>query len=356
MRSLLLGVIRLLAIAVTAAAVPAAACSPVKGYRPLTNFELVQKADLIVLARIVDGPRQFANGPEPFSERVRIEPVRVLKGALPSLPLTVAGMIAWNGVDMPSLPSPLSSAHFSVGMGACIRMFYPVGGLVVAMFGPAPPEAKTGELVQLFEPFARVVEDVESPDAVWVHAVTEYSALQRQTTTADLRRAVEARQVALAANTTSNEAQAIAADLGHYLDVTASGKRPASKFARWGYFAMPGESAAILSRPGAATSEALRCGKDGTGLEVVALGREGAATLSLSIGDQTFPARAFAPKLPPGVKAMTGWIGFSAQLANLLMTTTSPVQINVPGEDTVSALPVDVLQKLAVRCQILLKS
>lgn len=346
----------LLTIAIAVATVPASACSTVEGYRTSTNFELVQKAKLIVLARIIDGPRQFADEPEPFSERVRIEPIRVLKGSLPSQPLTVTGLITWNGVDTPSLPSPLSSAHSSVGLGACIRMFYPVGGLVVAMFGPAKPGTETVEMVQLFEPFARVVEDVEGPDAVWVHAVTEYVALQWQRTGSDLRKAVEDRQVALAASKTSNEAQAMASDLAHYLDVTASTERPASRLPHWSYFATPAESVAILAKSGSANNEVLRCGKDGAGVEVVAFGRAGDAALSLSIGDRTFPARAFPPKLPPSVKAMTGLIDFSNEFAELLMTTTLPVQINVAGEEIDSAPPADVLQKLAARCRILLKS
>ena len=194
---------------------PGLACSPDGKYRVPTNVELLQKADLVVLATVVTGPRTpeeawSANG-EP---RVVLRPSRVLKGTSPR-ELRVEGILSdQRGRPYPFTPTQLSAVHPSALEGACIRERYRRGALVLAMFRRTP----TG-YVQLEDVFARSVEDVQGPAALWPRAAELYLGLLSIKDRATRRSAFLHEQQRLAA-AGSRDDKAIAADIGRYLKAT----------------------------------------------------------------------------------------------------------------------------------------
>ena len=116
-------------------ATPAAACSVVPGYSVPSNYELIERADLVVLARVASGPALEALKDGDWGKaQVRLEPVRAIKGTLPAEPLSVAGYVSVEGEPTVHFPTPLHIAHPSAFMGACVRQQYALGALVVAVF------------------------------------------------------------------------------------------------------------------------------------------------------------------------------------------------------------------------------
>lgn len=162
----------LLAIA-TLGATPAYACSVVPGYRAPSNYELVEKADLVVLARVASGPAAEALKDGDWGKaQVRLEPIRAIKGTLPTEPLSVSGYVSIDDRPTPRFPTPLHIVHPSALMGACIRQQYAVGALVVAVF-----KRDGRNLHQEGSPFARSVEDVEGLQGTWVRAADSYARI-----------------------------------------------------------------------------------------------------------------------------------------------------------------------------------
>jgi hypothetical protein len=328
-------------------AAPASACSMAEGYRIPTNFELVRRAELIVLARVVSGPDAMSTSGQ--DDWVTLETVRVLKGRAPAEPLRVAGTLAWDGTAMVSMPTPLGPSHFSAGLGACIRLFYPRGGLLVAMFERTPEGLR-----QIANAWSRAVEDVEAPDGIWVRAVEAYVAAQQGVADSGLRVAAEARLATLRAEADDLPAQAIAEDLQHYLDATAPGGPIRRGGARWNWLDTPDSTTALLLGASLDTTVGLRCERDGATLGVNAFRRPGTPQLALVIGERRFEAEGETrAALGPGVETVSGTIPFTPALAEALRTLPAPAGVAVDGA-VVSAPPGDVLQKLAGRCAALL--
>ena len=328
-------------------AAPAMACSMAEGYRIPTNFELVRRAELIVLARVVSGPDAMSTSGR--DDWVTLETVRVLKGSAPAEPLRVAGTLAWDGIAMVSLPTPLGPSHFSAGLGMCIRLFYPRGGLLVAMFERTPEGLR-----QIADAWSRAVEDVEAPDGIWVRAVEAYVAVQQDVPDGGLRAAAEARLAALRLRAGDLPAQAIADDLQHYLDVTAPGGEVRRGGGRWTWLGTPDSTMAMLVGAAPNTRVALRCVQGGTALSVVAFGHPGTPQLAFVIGERRFEAEGEARAAPgEGSETVSGTIPFTPALAEALRTSPAPAGLAVDGVAFV-ATPGDVLQKFALRCAALL--
>lgn len=338
----------LLAMAAFIPVAPAVACSAREGYRVPTNFEIVRRADLIVLARVASGPPEVRDlGPDDW---VVLETVRVLKGTAPAEPLRIAGALGWNGHAIPSLPTPLGPSHFSAGLGACIRMFYPQGGLLIAMFEQTPEGYR-----QIASPWARAVEDVEGPDGIWVRAVEDYVAAQHGVADADLRAVAEAHRAALAGQRGDLAAQAIAADLQYHLDETDPQGRVTRGGAQWSWLDMlDGAAATIVGHtPGAATG--VRCEAGQPTMRIDAINIEGTPELALAIGDRRFEAEGEERiQMQEGTRAVSGRIAFTPELAEAMRTSPAPAGSFVGGTAQLLAPPGDVLQKLALRCAVLL--
>ena len=218
-------------VAIVAAAVvwsaEAWACKPVRGYRIPFNFELVKEADLIVLARVKNGPSHFdvqALAPPaapnsnltPPQQGVTLIPIQVLKGRLPPGELRVVGVTSdftHFGKPAPLVVTKLNEAHPSSYEGSCVREVYPIGGMLIAMFrntGIGP--------VQLNHPFARQIEDVENADGVWVRAVRLYVKVLSQPARWTRRAALAAAERSLMSGGNNPGDAAIANDIRSYLD------------------------------------------------------------------------------------------------------------------------------------------
>ncbi|CAN5133509.1 hypothetical protein BH11PSE2_BH11PSE2_16850 [soil metagenome] len=193
---------------------PSIACTPVAGYRIPTNVELVQKADLIVLARVVAGPPPNSPVGTPWSgpSNVILDPVDVLKGQLPEkIPRLFGVTSGRHGPIRPSI-TPLTEAHPSAYAGGCVRDEYAVGTLVVAMFKRTPDGVK-----QLNFPFARQSEDVAGPSDTWVRAVRFYVDAS-QGAIGGQRRRFEQLKTRLTRDGNSQDRE-IGEDIGRYLAI-----------------------------------------------------------------------------------------------------------------------------------------
>lgn len=186
-------------------ATPALACTVAQGYRVPTNFELIERADLVVLARV-----ESQTSPDPaewFKPNVWLSPIRAIKGALPRTPLGLRGTVTNRGVPVLPQPTALDQVHASTMWGACIRQVYAKDTLVIATF----VKGKDGGYIQIAAPFSRAVEDVESENGLWVRTATLYATMQgRPGERAAVIKAEVTRLEGLAGDP---EAAAIAADL-----------------------------------------------------------------------------------------------------------------------------------------------
>jgi hypothetical protein len=189
------------------AATPAAACSVARSYRPPSNLELTERADMILLGtaeRAVPGARAHGIG------EVIVRPVALLKGE--SLPAEVR--LSGHLFDDPRVVVPISDPRDLLNpnrgalTGGCRRyIFRP--GMLLLLFLQRDGE---GRLHLASYPFARSAEDVPSPDALWVRAVrlyVEIAALPE----AERRAALVARRDALRAATGDPDAPLLAADI-----------------------------------------------------------------------------------------------------------------------------------------------
>ena len=336
----------LLALAGAGQGWPAHACVMADSYRVPTNFELVRRADLIVLARVVSGATNL-DGREAW---VTLEVVRTLKGTPPPQPLRLMGAIRWNGRALPSMPTPLRASHFSAGIGACVRIFYSQDGLVLAMF-----ERSAEGLVPLWAAFSRQAEDVEGADGIWVRAAEAYVAAQRNVPDSGLRAAAEARMAVFRAQTADLAAQAIADDLQDYLDASGPDRADRRRRARWMWADTLDAAGAGLPAPGEGTGAGLRCERGDSVLHLDVFGRTGTPALGFQIAGQRFMAQAVAPtSLPGGPHGVSGTLPLSPALAAMLRTSPAPAGVIVDGAPLALAAPGDVLQKLALRCAALL--
>jgi hypothetical protein len=208
-----LNLVALLAVAVASRS--AHACEPVRGYRIPTNIELVQNADVIVLARVVSGPAPTAKLGVPWSDpgQISLNLIEPLKGSSAGEALRLFGTtVERGGQPVRAAPTPLTQAHPSAYEGGCVRGKYSSGTLVVAMFKTSPKGLR-----ELSFPFGRQTEDVASPDATWVRAVRYYVAASQGSRTAQ-RNALTKLKIKLSADG-NREDREIAEDIGRYLSL-----------------------------------------------------------------------------------------------------------------------------------------
>lgn len=194
----------LVGLALFAAPLPAIACSVVPGYRVPTHMELVEDADLILLGTVTNGDAAVGDGREPT---MAVEPVAALKGAMPTGPIMLPGMIATVSDTPLSNPYELTEPHPQSYAGACIRYAFPRGSRVLFFLrrGEGMWQAAGG-------PFSRWAEDVLTDDAPWLQAVRFYVDVAGRPT-GDRTAALAARRDELAALADDPVAQLLAADI-----------------------------------------------------------------------------------------------------------------------------------------------
>ncbi|OYX17024.1 MAG: hypothetical protein B7Z07_01030 [Sphingomonadales bacterium 32-67-7] len=163
---------RSLLLALALFASPAAyACSVAPGYRVPTTLELVEQADLVVVAQAWAAP------PSDGGEReVEFWSLVALKGSLSDgEPILVRGpgMLATHAQPAtPSDPTELVRANPEAYVGGCTRFtFHPKKWVVLFL-------KREGDGYRVISyPFARTAEDTALPDSRWLKAVREYIAI-----------------------------------------------------------------------------------------------------------------------------------------------------------------------------------
>lgn len=152
-------------------ATPAVACSVLGSYRAPTNLELVQRADLIVIGTVDRAVKGQDNG---LGEIV-VRPTKLLKGARLPKDVRLRGFLS-DG-QMPATksdPHELNQPNPDAMAGSCTRYVFDKGMKLVVFL-----EKRDGKLQLAGYPFARVVEDVPSDNALWVKAVQTYVDVAR---------------------------------------------------------------------------------------------------------------------------------------------------------------------------------
>ncbi len=159
------------AAALAAAPLPTFACSPASGYRVPTNMELVESADLILLATVSSGDSDSHGTAE---QMIALQPVEALKGAMPTAPIVIPAMIAASDEILLSNPYELQGAHPQSFAGACIRYAFPRGTRVLFFL-----DREGGQWHQAGGPFSRWAEDVLTDDAPWLQLVRFYIGITK---------------------------------------------------------------------------------------------------------------------------------------------------------------------------------
>lgn len=203
-----------LALTLSVASLPAAACSPAPGYRVTSNLELASDAQAIVLAKVVAGA--LDEGDDPFESTITLQPLETLKGAVPEGNIMLYGMMLSRDADpelgMVSSPYEFERAHPVSYIGACIRFIFPLG--TTALFFLRQDE--NGRWVPAGGAFSRWAEDVPGADAPWATLTRLYA---RAATLAEAERTalLEAERDLLKQRADDPVAQLMAADIGRQL-------------------------------------------------------------------------------------------------------------------------------------------
>jgi hypothetical protein len=156
------------------AAQPAAACSPVPGYRVPTNMELTADADLILLATVTGGaPMDPSADGGLDSMRIAIQPIAALKGDLTAAPTSLEVALATGRFALLSNPYELAEAHPLSYIGGCIRYMVPLGSRLLFFL-----DRDEQGWIPAGGPFSRWAEDVLTDDAPWLAAVKFYLEVQ----------------------------------------------------------------------------------------------------------------------------------------------------------------------------------
>ena len=180
----------------------AAACSVSQEYVRPSNYELVQLADAIVVASPVAGVRGAPSGEVTFRVQER------LKGAAPDT-LDVDGVLL--GRATPGDADNLAQPNPEAMMGACTRRTFAKGAAYVLFL-----HSHEGRWLLLGFPFAKVSEDYEGPQSLWVRTIREYATIQRGTEEAQFG-ALAQRLEALAAEPPSAVRDLLAQDVIDHL-------------------------------------------------------------------------------------------------------------------------------------------
>jgi hypothetical protein len=154
------------------------ACSPSDDFKgPLTNFELVEKADVIFIGKLVKSVGDAS--PEAM---IVVEPETLLKGK--ALPKTaqIRGILSDKIISdggkhfkvsaQPSDPFDIWRPHPETWSGSCSRYIFDKDMKVVLFF-----DNNSGNLEWIDPIFARGSEDVSDDKALWVRAVKIYAGI-----------------------------------------------------------------------------------------------------------------------------------------------------------------------------------
>jgi hypothetical protein len=190
------------------APVAALGCSPAQGYVRPSNYELVQIADVIVVATPI-GVRDTEKEAY-FDHKVVFRVVQTLKGEVEG-EIEVVGLTL--GRTRPSDAHEILSAHPEAYMGACNRRTMAKGAAYVLFL------SKTAAgYTPLGYPFSRVNEDYAGEDSPWVRTVRTYLRLQNSEAPMAQLSTLEGLRAEIQAKTSpSRDEQALATDIEMHL-------------------------------------------------------------------------------------------------------------------------------------------
>lgn len=316
---------------------PGFACSLIGDYRVPTNFEMVQKADVIVIVRVESGPEQWAMGGAPSV--VHVQPVSFLKGSADAQELSIEGLIAWEGRAVTPIPTALAEVHYSASFGSCNRVLFPRGGLVLAMY-----RRVNGKLVPSDEPYARFAEDVSGMDDLWVRTVQRYLALLAGNPRTLNRRATAERAALMLRP--DMESRAVALDLGAYLAL----KRPLRWVPRWNIWINDPAQVTVAAPLTASDESLITLDCSAARGPAIYWSKAGRGPLALRVDGQVFETRPGAP-LHGADDATTGDFLAPEALLAALGKTWEPVTVLSGGKPVRQGAPADAMFRWAQRCR-----
>jgi hypothetical protein len=158
----------------------AQACSVPASYRAPTTMQLVERADAIVLARVVDGgPIKYEPAARFGVRSARLVPFAAIKGEYAGHRIIFDDAALENvhaGLKVAaSDPRNLVDANPDAFSGSCNRVAFRHGMILVAFL-----KKDKGNLVPFAPAFSRALEDVPTPNALWVKAVRMYAAIAKK--------------------------------------------------------------------------------------------------------------------------------------------------------------------------------
>lgn len=159
----------------------AQACSVPASYRVPTTLQLVEQADAVVLARVVDGgPVTFEPARKMGLRSARLVPFAAIKGNYVGRGIVFDGAVLekldLKGVRAtPSDPRNLVDANPEAFAGGCNRAIFRPRMIVVAFL-----KRRGNDFVPFAPPFSRALEDVPSENALWVKAVRMYADIAKR--------------------------------------------------------------------------------------------------------------------------------------------------------------------------------
>ncbi|USU07922.1 hypothetical protein NF700_12630 [Sphingomonadaceae bacterium OTU29MARTA1] len=197
------------AIAGGLAVAPAQACSLPSNYQIPTTLELVERADTVVIAQVMDGGRSSA----PKFRAVKLVSIASLKGQMPTRGIAIADGFLSNEQfrSTPSDQRNIVDANPDAFDGGCRRFVFDEGTLLVVFL-----RRRNGRYSVDAPALSRALEDISDPQALWVKAVRMYieiSALPKSRQRKEMSR----RRSILAGEIKDADAQMLALDLGRAL-------------------------------------------------------------------------------------------------------------------------------------------
>ncbi len=182
--------------------IQARACS-VFNYVKLTNYELVQMTDEVVIAT---AESSFWN----FSDGVVFQVDKILKGTVPQK-LTIKHAVLGN--PDPSNSNDISEPHPEAYAGPCNRMSFKEGHQYVLFLN----RTKEGGFVNGGYPFSRINEDYFGENSLWIKTIKYYLQIQKAYSPMKQLDILKAKHDELLAGDITTDNQKLAADIVDHL-------------------------------------------------------------------------------------------------------------------------------------------
>lgn len=160
-------------LALWGAGTAALACSVSGEFVRSSSYELVERADAVVVARA----ESQASDADPWDGRVTFRIESALKGEPPQ---TIVMSGAALGRTIPSDPDDLTTAHPETYSGPCTRWTFQRGSRYVLFLREGDGGQEPAGWYAMRPTFGRGTEDYAGPDSLWVRALSLYIDIQQR--------------------------------------------------------------------------------------------------------------------------------------------------------------------------------